>query len=490
MATFLATESSKPNDDENHSCTYFVSGDHLVHQAIFCCHTCSDQGKESTVSNICCCGGCAEVCHKGHEVEYLANNLAYCDCGQSGCQLYQSTKERHQTSLQVGEEYLYGGEVPLSIADRPFETHRFSDIGKEMLEFASNQCLEIVSQSKETFWVGCDWQYSSAENQTNRMSCRVQLEELALYIFNYHLQLLQSRSPIDFKFNRSLSGAEWWIQVKDLVNPDINSSSINLHYDKDEDLAENFDVGIFPSISTVTYLTEQTINNSQPTIIFPTTANDPVGTQIRECYISYPRFGKHLSFDGRLLHGAPSDAQLRDWRGVNEVANDLLPGKRITFLVNIWLNHHPANVQPLPQNIVDVLTPAPSIIPHVILLADSTSEIVTQTIIANDETTFPESCVEDFYVADSEGQNMQKLHLPFVSKEMISQDENDDDADTSELLVEMYLPPYQNCFSSRNFSDIPHCFHLRYHSFPAQIISSDGDDDEWEDAEDEELENV
>ena len=70
-----------------------------------------------------------------------------------------------------------------------------------------------------------------------------------------------------------------------------------MHYDKDERVAEIFGVGVFPQISTVTYL-----NGSptfQPTVVFNNTASNPVGAPISESYVSYPMPGKHIAFDGR-----------------------------------------------------------------------------------------------------------------------------------------------------------------------------------------------
>lgn len=82
-------------------------------------------------------------------------------------------------------------------------------------------------------------------------------------------------------------------------------SAIDLHYDKDENIAEAFSVGVFPQISTVTYVSSS--SSFQPTMVFNTTAGDAVGTAISDCFISFPRVGKHVAFDGRFLHGAPED---------------------------------------------------------------------------------------------------------------------------------------------------------------------------------------
>lgn len=474
------------------NCTYFVSGDCLVHQAIYCCHTCNRENNQMN-SNSCCCGGCIEICHEGHDVEYVANGLAYCDCGKGQCHLFQSTKERFQHSLLANEEYLYGGEVPLSIADRPFEVHQFIEMNKEILELAAQQCEGIVRHSKETFWVGCDWKYLSEDPSDERNSCRLQLEEFALYIFNYHVKALSSRTELELSFNPELSGAEWWIQIKDLTDPETISPSIDLHYDKDEDVAEHFDVGIFPSISTVTYLTEQTINNSQPTVIFPVTANDPVGMEIRECYLSYPVFGKHISFDGRLLHGAPANQQLRDWRGIpSQISKESPSTKRITFLVNIWLNHHPANIQPISDNIVNSIrtnSSFPCSIRESLVLQPALAKEVPTFVISDHDERNQERKVADHQLETrlihSEA-DMKQLFLPFVSKESsLPSMEDETESEDPELLVEMYLPPWESCIQGNESLDLVHCFHMKYESFFAQIVSPDGDEDLEEEFEDE-----
>jgi hypothetical protein len=76
-----------------------------------------------------------------------------------------------------------------------------------------------------------------------------------------------------------------------------SDAAIDLHFDKDERIAEAFGIGVFPQISTVTYL--NTAPSFQPTVILNTTASAPVGSPISNMYVSFPVPGKHVSFDGR-----------------------------------------------------------------------------------------------------------------------------------------------------------------------------------------------
>jgi hypothetical protein len=340
------------SSEELHSCTYFVSGPHLVHQGIYKCITCESL---ETSTNSCCCAGCAEFCHKDHDVEFLANGLAYCDCGSGFCVLYQNTQSKYRSMLEFEQQYLYA-ERPLSVCDRAFEV--FSLFHSDIPAFCqgmTDHCSSVISHSKDTFWVGSDWNY---KNSDTTPGARCELEELALFIYRSHVKRIEERLPVPLFINPKLSGAEWWIQIKNLDEPD---SAIDLHYDKDEEIAETFGVGVFPYLSTVTYLSDisQFSSLPQPTLILSTTCNEPVGTDINEVFVSYPRQGKHIAFDGRLLHGAPSDPLLKTWgtsRGESCCIGETLPAQRVTFLVNIWLNHHPASVSPLPDQIAQALS--------------------------------------------------------------------------------------------------------------------------------------
>ena len=63
------------------------------------------------------------------------------------------------------------------------------------------------------------------------------------------------------------------------------------------------------------------------------------------------RRGKHVAFDGRLLHGVFPELT------PGEATGDPASGSRVTFLVNIWLNHRPRDVRRLPDDVARALTP-------------------------------------------------------------------------------------------------------------------------------------
>jgi hypothetical protein len=84
-----------------------------------------------------------------------------------------------------------------------------------------------------------------------------------------------------------------------------------------------------------------------------------VPEQQRKALVSWPRSGKHLSFDGRLLHAAPSELMIDEmWQEQIRVPDGLEESvkklecrrrRRVTFLVNIWLNYKPFNIDVFPM---------------------------------------------------------------------------------------------------------------------------------------------
>ena len=213
---------------------------------------------------------------------------------------------------------------------------------------------------------------------------RCTLEEIALKIFEFH--------TANADFDPSKSGAEWWTQVIDAED------DIGFHFDKDFAL-ENFELNVHPHLGTVTYLNNSFVG--APTIVINKRCDDQFGEQFTgpasKASISFPQPGKHMSFDGRMLHGAPSNLRVdvphRDINDLDEeedddeseegdsVARDIVAKAdgvqpntagggggggaksskkprqpRVTFLVNIWLNHIPLSAASLPEQVLQTLT--------------------------------------------------------------------------------------------------------------------------------------
>eukprot|EP00962_Isochrysis_galbana_P037497 scaffold13153_cov103-Isochrysis_galbana.AAC.2 len=180
---------------------------------------------------------------------------------------------------------------------------------------------------------------------------------------------------------------------------------IPFHWDVDEYCQDALGISLPPPLSTVTYLSD----SGAPTLLLG--VHTPRGYRVQTVYgpfgsatLSYPRIGKHLAFDGRLLHGAvpvpdtgggqplhdPDLGSDRRRQRCTPVLPSAVPvgaaaghdapppsvstgpaapqavgsrvgvgAARVSFLVNIWLHHQPTNIEPLPESIVPALTPLP-----------------------------------------------------------------------------------------------------------------------------------
>lgn len=177
-------------------------------------------------------------------------------------------------------------------------------------------------------------------------SPRCALEELARRVFLLHTTAAE--------FDPSTSGAEWWTQVVD------SNSDIGFHWDKDYAYEQTTGVNLFPHLGTVTYLTD----TGGPTVVLrrpgcPMSADDHSGLP-SDIVISHPQIGKHIKFDGQLLHAAPASL----CSSMHNQGSAATPTKRVTFLVNIWLNHIPIRTMPFPADLAQALTPIENVFVH------------------------------------------------------------------------------------------------------------------------------
>lgn len=101
-------------------------------------------------------------------------------------------------------------------------------------------------------------------------------------------------------------------------------------------------VAVHPHIATVTYLT----GSGAPTVVVegerPIFSDDSRAISCHGVHASWPSPRKHVSFDGRWLHGAP---QLHQGGGEQRAE------KRVTFLVNVWLNFTPTSCERMSDNL-------------------------------------------------------------------------------------------------------------------------------------------
>ncbi|KAL7513415.1 hypothetical protein ACHAXN_010511 [Cyclotella atomus] len=214
------------------------------------------------------------------------------------------------------------------------------------------------------------------------MEPRCFLENLAMQIFHHHVP-----KSSNFYYDEATSGSEWWVQIRPSPpagrysmladeskddKDDLAKSGISFHWDKDEDLRLlcGGSMYIHPHLSTVTYLTDI----GAPTMVLSKRVDSMTGENIvEECdtsgFIAWPKTGKHLSFDGRYLHAAPSDLMERGAfdeqckfakEGLGDKQKKVAERRhrRVTFLVNIWLNYKPFNVNLFPDTMLNSLSKA------------------------------------------------------------------------------------------------------------------------------------
>ena len=270
--------------------------------------------------------------------------------------------------------YGYPGRI-LGTSDIPLNYNFFSCENSHLSSSQDENIVEQLKKDVDAIFDGCTTFWVPARN----FEPRTTLERLAKQIFDFHTKGLKDSPNV----NWDQSGAEYWTQKRDTSCCDVanrgrdnievvtgenvlqnDDTVIRFHFDKDEDLVDQTDgdITVHPQISTVTYLT----NGGSPTLVFPccqanvmrfcgenVCVSGEYDTEIasqckdqevrssarlsselhamKNAFAAYPKTGKHISFDGRYLHGSPSALSI----GAN------MNGVRMTFLVNIWLNWKP-----------------------------------------------------------------------------------------------------------------------------------------------------
>ena len=257
------------------------------------------------------------------------------------------------------------------------------EINKEQEENIIHDCnLAFTARTKEDSDA-----YSSGATFfiPTSMKPRCALEELALKIFQTHTKHLIPGKHYDVE----RSGAEWWTLVLDTAengtknNNDDNEGDneeddeddeVGMHFDADYGLEEQLpNYLLHPRVATVTYLS----NCGVPTFIMNKKSPPPTDVEkqslngsIDKGWLSCPLLGKHIGFDGRLLHGAigtfsssqglQTSSEVEGERAskrrkldgdAGETEDDNSIQQRITFMVNIWLNHCPIDAELIDDDI-------------------------------------------------------------------------------------------------------------------------------------------
>jgi hypothetical protein len=149
-------------------------------------------------------------------------------------------------------------------------------------------------------------------------------------------------------------GAEYWVQSRSGKSTDSKESDgLAFHFDKDEVAFSSTGVWRHPSHSTVTYLDPspdgaRTLSTpaqwGAPIIIFETKSLElppglkpisPTRLTPSHAWITFPRPGVHLRFDGNLLHGVASE--------LNSLLYSDETGEyhRLSLAVNLWVKGKP-----------------------------------------------------------------------------------------------------------------------------------------------------
>ena len=266
----------------------------------------------------------------------------------------ESGEESEEEELNLDED----GRVALSGGSIDYAAHGFDGALLSPSAAAHDtllaDCARVFTAREtgvgEELSAGCTfWTQSDAKPKTA-------LERLALDIFRFHTR--------NAEFDASSSGAEWWTQV---IDPE---DDIGLHWDRDYDMQADQGLLLHPHVATVTYLTAP--GAAAPTLVLdcpsPLLADETPCGPIRSAVACYPSPGRHFCFDGRLLHGAMSDltpppatATAKPPGGKKSGKAAVAPQKRVTFLVNVWLNHAPWGAEELPSVVRKQLNKLPGV---------------------------------------------------------------------------------------------------------------------------------
>ena len=275
----------------------------------------------------------------------------------------EGSEEEEEMVLDLDEEGRFSG-VGGSIDFSARSTSGLLDDESAAVVVTACQQLDLRQQRKAdqdldaTFWIP-----SAAGSDFS--ACI--LEQVALEIFRLH--------TTGVSFDADSSGVEWWVQVRrkhtELSDPEEedgeqdgadeeeeedkrHGESIPFHFDTDEVLGSSFGVHASPHLSTVTYLTDW----GAPTIVLNkrcepdgTVSEDPISS----AFVSFPRRGKSMVFDGRYLHAAPQELRLLRPKTLTQETEE---GLRVSLLVNVWLNHQPLGIDLLDRQVAAELPAA------------------------------------------------------------------------------------------------------------------------------------
>ena len=151
----------------------------------------------------------------------------------------------------------------------------------------------------KSFWIGKD------------EAPRCALERFAQEVGAFHAA---RRDGLDYL------GVELWVQLR-LASDALAERGLEFHFDKDENALQMWDVWAHPEVATATYLGD---GSGAPLVVFATASETAEDEEEEEAaaaaaaaadaaptpsrgWLCFPRRGRHVVFDGNLLHGVPSE---------------------------------------------------------------------------------------------------------------------------------------------------------------------------------------
>lgn len=226
---------TESDDDQDSSpvcnfCTFAVTGAVTEFQPIFICNECFNENESNQQTPLCLCQACASICHGGddHDVEYIGMGASYCDCDHVGnCAIYQdSLKEAERLGVSKSKVMSNESKDSPDSHNPPFlhDVYQIPTLNdSESVSLLVSQAKELIKFTKDTHWI----------ERNSNLDEMCALERLAWGIYQHHLIQYGESLPIELENG----GAEWWVQVKEMSG---TNTAIDLHYDKDEALAESF----------------------------------------------------------------------------------------------------------------------------------------------------------------------------------------------------------------------------------------------------------
>lgn len=218
----------------------------------------------------------------------------------------------------------------INAADSPAVQHLLTSyedaLDQSLLDSIQSECDRIqqwaVDQGqlmhgkRPTLWLEMAGKKANKIDITSKSHARFYIEKAILILKKYimkHPELLPADANVD-----DIVGAEYWVQIVS------GSEGINFHYDKDESVASNKGIMLYPLVSSILYLTDI----GAPTLIFNQTSIDGnfESPEIPDNgYLSYPKENRYTIFRGNLQHGVLASA-----------AKGSSSGVRKTLLINWW----------------------------------------------------------------------------------------------------------------------------------------------------------